>query len=244
MELQGQERVRINKYLAANGICSRREADRLIEQGKVTINGRTAVMGDKAGRADVVTVNGKKTGGENKKAVLAFYKPKGVVCTEKDRHAKKIITDMVNYPIRVTYAGRLDKDSEGLLLLTNDGDLIHEMMKGSSNHEKEYIVKTDKEIEPAFLKKMERGVYLKELDITTKPCKTKQTGKYTFQIILTQGVNRQIRRMCRTLGYEAKAIKRIRVMNITLNNLQEGKYRELTKEETSMLYKMCGLKER
>ncbi len=243
MELQGQEKVRINKYLAANGICSRREADRLIEQGKVTINGRTAVMGDKAGRTDIITVCGKKTGGENKKAVLAFYKPKGVVCTEKDRHAEKIITDMVNYPIRVTYAGRLDKDSEGLLLLTNDGDLIQAMMKGSGSHEKEYIVKTDKEIKPDFLDKMERGVYLKELDITTKPCKTEQIGKCTFRIILTQGVNRQIRRMCRVFGYEARAIKRIRVMNITLDNLQEGKFRELTKEETAMLYHMCGLKE-
>lgn len=236
-----QETMRINKYLAMSGICSRRDADKLIEQGAVTINGRPARMGDKVSGEDTVFVGKKRAGTENKKVVLAFYKPKGVVCTEKDRHAEKIITDMIRYPLRVTYAGRLDKESEGLLLLSNDGNLIHAMMKGSGRHEKEYIVKTDKEITGDFLKEMERGVYLKELGITTKPCTTRQSGKYTFHIILTQGVNRQIRRMCKSFGYEVKNLKRIRVMSVTLDNLREGQYRELSEQELALLYQQCGL---
>ncbi len=234
-----QDKIRINKYLSANGFCSRREADRLIEQGRVTINGITAVMGDKAGIGDVVRVGNRQVGTENKKVVLAFYKPKGVVCTEKDAHADKIVKDWVHYPVRVTYAGRLDKDSEGLLLLSNDGDLIQAMMKGTNNHEKEYIVKTDREITDDFLSKMEKGVYLKELSLTTKSCRVEKIGKYTFRIILTQGVNRQIRRMCAVFGYRVNALKRIRVMNIELGDLREGQFRELTEEELVLLYKQC-----
>lgn len=234
--------VRINKYLSANGICSRREADRLLSLGLVTINGQTAVLGQEVGENDRVSVKGKAVKSLKEKVVLAFFKPVGVVCSEKDPHADKLIMDMIQYPIRVTYAGRLDKDSEGLLLLSNDGDLIQAMMKGSHGHEKEYRVRVDKEITEEFLNKMRDGVYLKELDITTRPCKIKQTGKNTFQIILTQGINRQIRRMCRTFGYEVKALKRIRVMNITLNSLKPGEYRELTDIEMSELYKACGLK--
>ncbi len=234
-----QDKIRINKYLSANGFCSRREADRLIEQGRVTINGITAVMGDKAGIGDVVRVGNRQVGTENKKVVLAFYKPKGVVCTEKDAHADKIVKDWVHYPVRVTYAGRLDKDSEGLLLLSNDGDLIQAMMKGTNNHEKEYIVKTDREITDDFLSKMEKGVYLKELSLTTKSCRVEKIGKYTFRIILTQGVNRQIRRLCAVFGYRVNALKRIRVMNIELGDLREGQFRELTEEELVLLYKQC-----
>ena len=234
-----QDKIRINKYLSANGFCSRREADRLIEQGRVTINGITAVMGDKAGIGDVVRVGNRQVGTENKKVVLAFYKPKGVVCTEKDAHADKIVKDWVHYPVRVTYAGRLDKDSEGLLLLSNDGDLIQAMMKGTNNHEKEYIVKTDREITDDFLSKMEKGVYLKELSLTTKSCRVEKIGKYTFRIILTQGVNRQIRRMCAVFGYRVNALKRIGVMNIELGDLREGQFRELTEEELVLLYKQC-----
>lgn len=234
-----QDKIRINKYLSANGFCSRREADRLIEQGRVTINGIAAVMGDKAGIGDVVRVGNRQVGTENKKVVLAFYKPKGVVCTEKDAHADKIVKDWVHYPVRVTYAGRLDKDSEGLLLLSNDGDLIQAMMKGTNNHEKEYIVKTDREITDDFLSKMEKGVYLKELSLTTKSCRVEKIGKYTFRIILTQGVNRQIRRMCAVFGYRVNALKRIRVMNIELGDLREGQFRELTEEELVLLYKQC-----
>ena len=242
--MQGLEKesVRINKYLAAGGICSRREADKLIEQGKVTINGRVAQPGDKVTPADKVLVGKKEAAMGGKKVVLAFYKPKGVTCTEKDRHADKIVADLVKYPVRVTYAGRLDKESEGLLLLTNDGDLIQHMMKGSNNHEKEYVVKTDREITPEFISKMEQGVYLKELEITTKPCKMRQVGRFTFHITLTQGVNRQIRRMCQTFGYKVDNLKRVRVMNITLEGLKNGEFRELSEEELALLYEKCGLK--
>lgn len=236
-----QEKIRINKYLAMSGICSRRDADKLIEQGIVTINGKPAQAGDRVGAGDKVQVGKKTAKTSDKKVVLAFYKPKGVVCTERDKHAEKIIMDMISYPVRVTYAGRLDKDSEGLLLLTNDGDLIQHMMKGSNNHEKEYIVKINREVSIDFLKKMEQGVYLKELEITTKPCKIEKIGKFTVRIILTQGVNRQIRRMCKELGYEVKELKRIRVVNIGLDGLVPGKFRELSGEELELLYQRCGL---
>lgn len=233
--------LRLNKYLAHAGICSRREADRLIEQGRVSVNGRLPAPGQQVSESDEITVNGKKIRGPEKMVVLAFYKPVGVTCTEKDAHAEKIIADMVHYPVRVTYAGRLDKDSEGLLLLTNDGDLIQRMMKGANCHEKEYIVKVDKEITPDFLKKMESGIYLKELKIKTRECRTEQIGKYTFKIILTQGVNRQIRRMCAACGWRAKEIKRIRVMSVTLGNLKPGEFTELSEQETERLYQDCGI---
>ncbi len=239
--MQAEEKIRINKYLAMSGICSRRDADKLIEQGKVTINGRVAVTGDKVSKQDKIQIGKKKIQTENKKVVLAFYKPVGVVCTERDSHAEKIIRDLIHYPIRVTYAGRLDKDSEGLLLLTNDGELIQAMMRGANGHEKEYVVKTDKEITDDFIQNMEQGVYLKELDIKTKPCKLVKKGKYTFHIILTQGVNRQIRRMCQTFGYQVKELKRTRVLNITLDGLRNGQFRELTEDELMLLYNKCGL---
>lgn len=234
--------VRLNKYLADCGVCSRREADKLIEQGKVTVNGRPAAMGCKVIRQDRIAVNGRQIQGRPEKAVLAFYKPVGVTCTEQDRHAEKIIKDYVDYPVRVTYAGRLDKDSEGLLLLTNDGDLIEAVMRGAHRHEKEYLVRVNREISPQFLEKMAFGVYLKELDQTTRPCEIRQTGKYTFQIILTQGLNRQIRRMCRACGYEVTRLKRIRVMNVRLEKLEPGKYREVQGEELVRLYREAGLR--
>lgn len=235
------EQMRLNKYLAEHGICSRREADRLIEQCRVTVNGQIASMGAKVSDEDVVQLNGKKIGGKPKTVVLAFYKPVGVTCTEKDRHAEKMIKDMIHYPIRVTYAGRLDKDSEGLLLLTNDGKLIDAMMRGANRHEKEYVVKVDKEIAEEFLEAMRSGIYLKELSQTTRPCQVEMVGKYTFRIILTQGLNRQIRRMCAALGYEVKKLQRIRIMNITLDKIPYGKYRELTEAEMEQLYQMAGL---
>lgn len=234
--------VRLNKYLADCGVCSRREADKLIEQGKVTVNGRTAAMGSKVTQRDRIAVNGRQLQGKPEKAVLAFYKPVGVTCTEQDRHAEKIINDYVNYPVRVTYAGRLDKESEGLLLLTNDGDLIEAVMRGAHRHEKEYIVRVNRAITPQFLEKMASGVYLRELEQTTRPCEIRQTGKYTFRIILTQGLNRQIRRMCRACGYEVTQLKRIRVMNICLDQLAPGKYREVEGEELAQLYRDAGLK--
>ncbi len=237
-----KETVRLNKYLAMCGLCSRRDADKLIEQGRVTVNGQRATSGMQVSGTDEVLVNGKYLKGQEKKVVLAYYKPIGVTCTEKDAHAEKIITRLIDYPIRVTYAGRLDKDSEGLMILTNDGDLIQAMMRGANRHEKEYIVKTNKEITEAFIQQMQAGVYLRELDRTTRECEVSQTGKYTFRIVLTQGLNRQIRRMCKELGYEVRSLKRIRIMNVGLEQLQTGVYREVKGAELEELYSGCGLK--
>lgn len=235
------EQIRLNKYLAQCGICSRRDADKLIEQGKVRVNGQTAVPGQLVSSADEVKVHKNTVPGQHKKVVLAYYKPVGVTCTERDAHAQKKITDVISYPVRVTYAGRLDKDSEGLLLLTNDGDLINAVMRGANRHEKEYVVKVNKEITPEFLTKMAGGVYLKELELTTRSCQLKQVGRYTFHIVLTQGVNRQIRRMCQACGYQVKSLKRIRVINIELGSLRPGQYRELSGGELSGLYKEAGM---
>ncbi|MCM1120417.1 MAG: pseudouridine synthase [bacterium] len=234
------DKVRLNKYLADCGICSRREADRLIEQGLVTVNGRSAAMGCRVTEQDRIAVGGKQLSGKPRKVVLAFYKPVGVTCTERDRHAEKLIRDYVQYPVRVTYAGRLDKDSEGLLLLTNDGDLIEAVMRGAHGHEKEYTVKVDREITAQLLDKMAAGVYLRELRQTTRPCQVRQTGKFTFQITLTQGLNRQIRRMCQACGYEVRQLKRIRIMNIELGTLSPGEYREVQGQELEQLYRDAG----
>lgn len=233
------EKERLNKYLASCGLCSRREADKLIEEGRVKVNGERAEAGMKVDGRDKILVNGKPVHGKDEKVVLAYYKPVGVTCTEKDRFADKKITDMVKFPVRVTYAGRLDKDSEGLMLLTNDGELINAMMRGSAGHEKEYVVRVNREITQEFIQKMEAGVYLSELDLTTKPCKIEKTGKFTFKIVLTQGVNRQIKRMTRELGVHVISIRRIRVVNIRLEKLRPGEYRKLTKEELEMLYHLC-----
>ena len=217
-------RMRLNKYLAQCGVCSRRDADKLIEQGKVLVNGQVAGMGQQVLETDTVQVGKKILQGKQTCKVLAFYKPVGVVCTE-----------------RLTYAGRLDKDSEGLILLTNDGDLINAMMRGANRHEKEYIVKIDREITPDFLEIMRKGIYLKDLDITTRECKIEKIGKYTFQIILTQGVNRQIRRMCEACGAKVRSLKRIRVMNIRLGDLKPGEWREVTGEELETLLTDTGM---
>lgn len=227
--------IRINKYLADCGVCSRREADRWIADGKVTINGKLAGPGDKVEDGDSVTFQGKVIKQQEKRIVIAFYKPVGVTCSEKDVHAKHLVKEYIKIPERVTYAGRLDKDSEGLLLLTNDGYLIDYMMRAVNRHEKEYVVKVNKEIDDAFLKKMSEPMFLPELEVTTRPCKVSQDGKYTFHIVLTQGFNRQIRRMCKECGYEVKQIKRIRIMNISLGKLQPGEYRFLSEEEIALI---------
>lgn len=236
------ETVRINKYIANAGICSRRDADKLIESGKVTVNGVVALQGMVVSPKDIVCVNGKIIKGKDDKVVLAFYKPVGITCTERDKHAKTTILEYVKYPVRVTYAGRLDKESEGLILLTNDGDLIQALMKGSHYHEKEYVVKVNKDITQNFLDKMSEGVYLTELDRTTRPCKVEQVGKRTFKIVLTQGLNRQIRRMTKELGFEVTSLKRIRIEKITIDGLKIGQYRELTDMEKEKLYETVGLK--
>lgn len=235
------EEVRLNKYLASCGICSRRDADKLIEQGAVTVNGRIAEQGMKVTARDEVCVRGRKVAGRDKAVVLAYYKPVGVVCTERDVHAKKIVVEEIQYPIRVTYAGRLDKDSEGLLLMTNDGALIDAMMRGAHRHEKEYIVKVSKEWTEEALSNMRAGVYLEELETTTRPCEIEQLGPKTIRMVLTQGLNRQIRRMCKIQGYEVVSLKRVRVINIELGDLKSGEYRELTQTEADSLYEKCGL---
>lgn len=233
--------TRLNKYLAECGVCSRREADRWIDQGRVTVNGQKAVSGMQVGGRDLVEVNGRPVKPVSSKVVLAYNKPVGVTCTEKDRHAEKTIMEAVGYPVRLTYAGRLDKDSDGLIILTNDGELIQRMMRGANHHEKEYVVKVDREFTDDFLVKMSQGVYLKELDETTRPCLAERIGKYTFRIVLTQGLNRQIRRMCGCFGYKVRSLTRIRVMNIELDGLKSGAYRELEGEELTTLYHLCGM---
>ena len=234
--------MRLNKYIAACGICSRREADQLIEGGRVYVNGQTAISGMQVSDADLVEVDKKLVKPMSEKVVLAYNKPVGVTCTEKDKHAEKTIVEAVNYPVRLTYAGRLDKESEGLMIMTNDGELIQRMMKGANRHEKEYVVKVNREITDSFLEGMSNGVYLKELDETTRPCSLEKLGKYTFQIVLTQGLNRQIRRMCAYFGYEIKRLVRIRIMNVELKDLKTGEYRALEGEELFNLYRLCGMK--
>lgn len=229
---------RLNKFLAECGVSSRREADRIIEQGRVEIDGQKATLGQSINGDENITVDGKKITQKNEKVVLAYYKPVGVTCTEKDDHAKIKITDVIKYPVRVTYAGRLDKDSEGLILLTNDGELIDDLMRGSNHHEKEYIVKIDKEVTSTFIEKMSKGIYLKEIDITTRPCRVEKIGKFTFKIVLTQGVNRQIRRMCKSLNCYVTSLKRVRVANIELANLKPGDFRKIEGIELQSLYKI------
>ena len=233
--LQAKESVRLNKYLSEAGVCSRREADRLIESGKVTVDGVTAQMGMRVTAGQIVKVGKKTVSKQDEMIVLAVNKPKGIVCTEDQRERDSIVR-FLNYPVRVTYAGRLDKDSRGLLLMTNNGDIINQMMRAANRHEKEYKVTVDKEITEQFIKKMSDGVPI--LDTVTRPCTVKKIGKYTFSIILTQGLNRQIRRMCAAFGYEVKDLVRIRIMNIRLGSLKEGAYRKLTDEELEELYEM------
>ena len=205
--LQAKESVRLNKYLSEAGVCSRREADRLIESGKVTVDGVTAQMGMRVTAGQIVKVGKKTVSKQDEMIVLAVNKPKGIVCTEDQRERDSIVR-FLNYPVRVTYAGRLDKDSRGLLLMTNNGDIINQMMRAANRHEKEYKVTVDKEITEQFIKKMSEGVPI--LDTVTRPCTVKKIGKYTFSIILTQGLNRQIRRMCAAFGYEVKDLVRIK----------------------------------
>ncbi len=237
--------MRINKFMAKCGVCSRREADEFIKKGIVTINGKTAVIGDEVEDADEVYVSGRRISLPEDSIVIAYYKPVGVVCTEKDPHAEKIIFDEIPKEItggkRVTYAGRLDKDSEGLIILTDDGDLIDAMMKGSHMHEKEYEVTVDRSLKESDIKNMRNGICLEELDTVTRHCKVRQTGDKSFNIILTQGLNRQIRRMCESLGLKVLSLKRTRVMNLTIENLQVGASRKLTSEEKKRLYLDCGL---
>lgn len=227
--------IRLNKYLSDSGVCSRREADRLIQQGLVRINGQPVLMGQKVTSTDQVTVNGRLVRPADEKVYLLFHKPRGIECTEQKK-VKNNIIQYLNYPVRVTYAGRLDKDSEGLMLMTNDGDLINDMMRARNGHEKEYLVTVDKPITGDFLKGMAQGVPI--LDTITRPCTITQTGTYTFRIILTQGLNRQIRRMCEYFHYKVTKLKRVRILNLELGSLPLGKSRPATEAELSQLFKL------
>ena len=228
--------VRINKYLSEVGYCSRRAADRLIEEGKVTINGKIPEMGTKVEEGDEVEVEGKKIEKlkKQKKIYLAFNKPVGIVCTTDRKVEKFNIIDYIKYPKRIFPIGRLDKLSEGLIFLTNDGDIVNKILRARNNHEKEYIVSVNRPINKQFIQTMSNGVEI--LDTITKNCFVKQLGPRKFQIILTQGLNRQIRRMCASLGYKVKSLKRVRIMNIKLD-VPTGKYREFTKDEVLELNK-------
>ena len=228
--------TRINKYLSEMGYCSRREADKLIEAGRVLVNGKKAEMGVKISPQDKVTVNGEMLNRpKNKKVYLAFNKPKGIVCTTDTQVEKDNIIDFINYPKRIFPIGRLDKPSEGLIFLTNDGDIVNKILRAQNNHEKEYIVTVNKPITQAFLHKMSNGVPI--LDTVTKKCFVKQTHKNQFRIILTQGLNRQIRRMCEYFDYRVTALKRVRIMNVKLDT-KVGKWRYLKPEEMEKLTQM------
>lgn len=224
---------RINKYLSEVGYCSRRAADKLIEEGRVTINGVVPEMGTKIGPNDVVEVDGQAVVNTKESFVyLAFNKPIGIVCTTDTRVEKDNIIDYINYPKRIFPIGRLDKPSEGLILLTDDGDIVNKILRGSNNHDKEYIVTVDKPISQVFIERMSNGIPI--LETVTKDCVVEKIDTYTFRIILTQGLNRQIRRMCEYLNYEVEALKRVRIMNIKLD-MPLGEYRELTAEEFKVL---------
>ncbi|MFG6686401.1 23S rRNA pseudouridine(2604) synthase RluF [Mariniflexile sp. HNIBRBA6329] len=232
------ELKRINKFLSEVGYCSRREADKLIEAGRVTINGVIPEMGTKIAPTDVVQIDGKDiTNTKEAFVYLAFNKPVGIVCTTDTSVEKDNIIDFINYPKRIFPIGRLDKPSEGLILLTDDGDIVNKILRASNNHEKEYIVTVDKPISQTFIERMRGGIPLEELKKTTKKCEVEKLGTYEFKIILTQGLNRQIRRMCEYLTYEVKTLKRVRIMNIKLD-MPLGEYRELTKEEFEELNKL------
>lgn len=235
--IQNDDLIRINKYLSQAGILSRRKADEAIEAGLVTLNGETAVAGDKVGPGDSVCYKGKPVGSANKeKVILAYNKPLGLVCTSKEAD-KDSIFHHIDYPGMLYYVGRLDKNSQGLLLLTNDGELANKIQKARNNHEKEYVVRVDKPVTEEFLKGMSDGVML---DRMTKKCKVKKISTNTFNIIITEGINRQIRRMCECFDYRVVFLKRIRVMNIKLGNLEKGAIRKLTKQEEEVLRKLCN----
>ncbi|WP_075603276.1 23S rRNA pseudouridine(2604) synthase RluF [Saccharicrinis aurantiacus] len=233
-----EQPVRINKYLSEIGYCSRREADKLIDAKKVTINGKVPEMGTKVQDGDEVRVKGKLVGQQKEKPVyIAFNKPVGIVCTTDTKVEKNNIIDFIKYPTRIFPIGRLDKPSEGLIFLTNDGDIVNKILRARNNHEKEYIVSVDKPINAGFIKKMGAGVPI--LDTVTRKCFVEQTGKFEFRIILTQGLNRQIRRMSEYLGYNVTKLKRTRIMNIELD-VPVGKWRNITKKELKEINRLVS----
>jgi 23S rRNA pseudouridine2604 synthase len=232
-EKSAPEGIRLNKYIASSGICSRREADKLIESGKVSVNGVVADLGTRVSEGDSVEVEGRSVTPEDSMIYIAFNKPLGITCTTDRRDPSNII-DYINFSERIFPIGRLDKNSSGLILLTNNGDIVNTLLRSENGHEKEYVVTTDKALTREFLDKLADGVYIKELNVTTRPCEVWQdmtlapkVRQHEFHIVITQGLNRQIRRMCAAYGYKVKKLKRIRIMDLTLRGLKPGQYREI-----------------
>ncbi|MCH2215688.1 MAG: 23S rRNA pseudouridine(2604) synthase RluF [Flavobacteriales bacterium] len=228
------ESIRLNKAISDSGYCSRREADKLIEKGRVTLNGKAVKLGDRAMPSDVIHVDGHLITGNDNLVYIILNKPVGITCTT-DVRVKGNVVDFINHRERIFHVGRLDKPSEGLLLMTNDGDIVNKILRAGNRHEKEYIVKVTKPITSEFIDRMGNGLYLKELKTKTKKCVVKRLSKFTFKIILVQGLNRQIRRMCECLGYEVHSLKRVRIMNLKLGDLSIGTWRDLTPKELSDL---------
>ncbi|MEL0225088.1 MAG: 23S rRNA pseudouridine(2604) synthase RluF [Flavobacteriaceae bacterium] len=236
--MEEKQAVRINKYLSEIGYCSRRAADKLIQEGRITVNGKLVEMGLKVTPVDEITVDGSvvdQTG--DKPVYIAFNKPVGIVCTTDTRVEKDNIIDFINFPTRIFPIGRLDKPSEGLIFLTNDGDIVNKILRARNQHEKEYVVTVNRPITEEFIQKMAAGVPI--LDTVTRPCKVKQTHKKEFRIILTQGLNRQIRRMCEYLDYRVVTLKRVRIMNVSLD-IGKGKWRHLTKKEITEINRLVA----
>jgi len=236
--MENKEQVRINKYLSEIGYCSRRAADKLIQEGRITVNGKTVEMGVKVTPSDTIAVDGITLDQQGDAPVyIAFNKPVGIVCTTDTRVEKDNIIDYINFPTRIFPIGRLDKPSEGLIFLTNDGDIVNKILRARNQHEKEYIVTVNRPITEEFIQKMSQGVSI--LDTVTRPCVVKQTHKKAFRIILTQGLNRQIRRMCEYLDYRVVTLKRIRIMNVSLD-IGKGKWRHLTKKEMAEINRLVA----
>lgn len=234
---QAPDSIRINKALSEQGFCSRRQADTLIEQGRVTINGRKAVLGDRVLPNDEIRVDGKSANKKQEDVFIAFNKPVGITCTTDESIPGNIIS-YINHPERIFHVGRLDKPSEGLIFLTNNGDIVNKILRAGNQHEKEYIVTVDRPITEEFVKRMAGGIPI--LGTVTKKCKVERLSRFVFKIILVQGLNRQIRRMCEYLGYEVTRLQRVRIMNITLDGIPEGKWRDLTAKELQEIEAMVS----
>lgn len=233
------EGIRINKFLSEAGVCSRREADRQIEEGNVAIDGKRAEMGSRVMPGQRVLFLGRPVQKEEEKILIALHKPKGIVCTAEKREKDNIV-DFIHYPKRIYPVGRLDKDSSGLILMTNQGEIVNKMMRAGNMHEREYVVTVNKPLTEPFLRGLAGGVPLVELGVTTRKCQVKKLGKRKFMIVLTQGYNRQIRRMCEYFGYRVESLKRVRIMNILLGDLEPGAYRQVTGEEYRKLMRLIA----
>ena len=238
MENINKNSINLNKYISSTGICSRREAEKFITDGKVTINGKPTQLGNRVMEGDIVKINGEVLKSKPKTLYIAFNKPIGIVCTTDSKEQKNIIK-YINHSERLFPIGRLDKPSEGLIFLTNDGDIVNKILRAGNNHEKEYVVTVNRKITPEFIEKMSQGIPI--LGTITKKCKVEKLTNFTFKIILTQGLNRQIRRMCEYLDYEVTKLKRARIMNVNLNGLETGQWRELTNEEMKKINKMVSV---